>query len=501
VRHHLVADDGLGARIGGPPAAPTGLGASPSTTTVGLHWTASPEPNVVSYNVYQLISATWTLIQTVAVPTVSYTVTGLTPNTSYSFRVTAVNNASQESAPSLVTVTTNASGGTDVPSVTHVIFGNKAAFVTWQKPSSGATVSSYIVSCTGQPDITMAPKSTTWQKAVVRNLAMGSSYTVTIKAVVGGVTNAAAPITGTVVWQRPELLTPAGDCITGVAAHGLTLTTYTGSLDLNAGTYDGFLFPGPVTAVQPGVVITRSKIVTGLVGTNGNGANGFWCNRGNPANGGTLEDVEIDCSDPFDTIAAGAETGIYTWGGSTSSTHPLICRRVNIHGCKSVNLTAGFTTMEYVYCWDIRNTPGNHADAFQIYNGSNYSFVGCEADFDVTKGETNGLVNSCFFVQSSQGPVSNGTADGCLFFGGESTIALNPAGGGPMTNVSLINVMIRRNPLPNGQPNPLGGYGPNGEVAGGNAPLYLSGFTWAANGGQHFNNHYEDDVNAPIPGS
>ncbi len=484
------------------PSAPTGFTATPANTSVALDWNTNPESDLASYNVYRLISSTWTVIHTVTAPTSAYTVTGLTSGVSYSFRVTAVDSGGLESVPSNTLTVTTTTAGTDIPTVTNVIFGNKAAFVTWQKPSSGVTVTSYIVSCTGQADITMAPKVGTWQKAVVRNLLLNNSYTVTIKAVTASGTNPAAGITGTVVWKRPELLTPAGDCITGVAAHGRTLTTYTGSLDLTAGTYDSFLFPGPVTAIEPGVIITRSKIVTGLVGTDGVGVNGFWCNRGSPGpNGGTLEDVEIDGSNPSDAIAAGVETGVYTWGSSTSALHPLVLRRVNVHGCKHMNFTSGFATIEYCYGWDVRNTPGNHADSVQIYNGSNFTFTGNELDFDVTKGETNGLVNACFFVQSSQGAIDNIVADGNLWFGGESTVQLDLRAFA-MTNVSLINNMWRRNPLPGGATNPLGGYGPNGDTAGGNGPLFLNhGFSWATNGGPHFNNHYEDNPAAIIPGS
>jgi len=86
-----------------PPAAPTSLAASPSSTSVSLTWTNSVTPGVVSHRVYRGSL----LVGTVSTPTAFFVDTGLDPSTSYSYRVTAVNPDGGESASTpFITVTT-----------------------------------------------------------------------------------------------------------------------------------------------------------------------------------------------------------------------------------------------------------------------------------------------------------------------------------------------------------------------------------------------------------
>ncbi|MFE4589665.1 chitinase [Streptomyces laurentii] len=102
------ADDlsllGPGGDPGRPPATPTGLTAGSATdTTIGLGWPVVP--GATSYRVQQGSAVVATVTGT------SYTATGLTPGTAYTFRVTAANDAG-ESAPSApVTASTTSSGG------------------------------------------------------------------------------------------------------------------------------------------------------------------------------------------------------------------------------------------------------------------------------------------------------------------------------------------------------------------------------------------------------
>jgi chitodextrinase len=90
---------------GGPPTPPGNLTVTSKTTTsVSLSWTASTDDTgVAGYDVRQAGAV-------VGSPTgTSHTVSGLTPNTSYSFSVVARDNAGNLSTPSnVVTTTTNA---------------------------------------------------------------------------------------------------------------------------------------------------------------------------------------------------------------------------------------------------------------------------------------------------------------------------------------------------------------------------------------------------------
>ncbi|MEV4949171.1 glycoside hydrolase family 18 protein [Streptomyces sp. NPDC053755] len=86
------------------PAAPAGLTAgSPTSSSVPLTWSAVP--GATSYHVYR----GGTRILTV--PGTTATATGLTPATSYSFQVSAVNSAGESPKSAAVTATTTTGGG------------------------------------------------------------------------------------------------------------------------------------------------------------------------------------------------------------------------------------------------------------------------------------------------------------------------------------------------------------------------------------------------------
>ncbi|MFD6079213.1 chitinase [Streptomyces hydrogenans] len=102
------ADDlslfGPGGAPVGIPATPTGLAAgSPTSTSVPLTWPAVA--GATSYKVYRGGTAVGTATGT------SYTATGLTPNTAYSFQISAVNSAGESARSTAVSATTTSGGG------------------------------------------------------------------------------------------------------------------------------------------------------------------------------------------------------------------------------------------------------------------------------------------------------------------------------------------------------------------------------------------------------
>lgn len=86
------------------PAAPGGLAAgAPTATTVPLTWTASP--GATTYHVYRGTT------RVLSVSGTSATVTGLTPETAYTFQVSAANEAGESAKSAAVSATTGKDGG------------------------------------------------------------------------------------------------------------------------------------------------------------------------------------------------------------------------------------------------------------------------------------------------------------------------------------------------------------------------------------------------------
>ncbi len=101
----LTGPAGSGGGGGTPPAAPTGLTATGTTSSsVSLSWTA-PSGTVTGYYVFE--NGT----ETAKVTGTSTTVSGLTASTKYTFAVAAYNSAGQSPQSSQVSATTAASGG------------------------------------------------------------------------------------------------------------------------------------------------------------------------------------------------------------------------------------------------------------------------------------------------------------------------------------------------------------------------------------------------------
>ncbi|MBP9802347.1 fibronectin type III domain-containing protein [Patescibacteria group bacterium] len=145
------------------PDAPTDLAAVPSSTEMALTWTA-PANNggatITDYVVeYKLASepTTWTTFNDGVSSDASATVTGLTNDLSYDFRVAATNSVGTGAYSESVTATPALS----VPSVPRSLTataGNGQAALSWTAPLSngGAVITDYIV------EYKLASEPTTW---------------------------------------------------------------------------------------------------------------------------------------------------------------------------------------------------------------------------------------------------------------------------------------------------------------------------------------------------
>ena len=103
-----------------PPAAPTGVSATPGDARVTLSWNASPEPDLLGYDVYRSTSQP---VSTEGAPlngatpltTTTFTDLGLTNGTAYHYAVVASDTSLNRSGPSSTVSATPAGGGEPPP--------------------------------------------------------------------------------------------------------------------------------------------------------------------------------------------------------------------------------------------------------------------------------------------------------------------------------------------------------------------------------------------------
>jgi chitodextrinase len=164
-----------------PPSAPTGVTASTITTSgMTIRWTASTDDSgtVVMYQVYTNgTAATNTFGST------SATLSSLTPNTSYTITVTALDAANNVSSPSTAITATTMGGGTDTvpPSIptglASLSVTDTTAVLAWNASTDGNGVAGYDV----YSGTTLAGTSTI-PSISVTGLTASTTYSFTVKA-------------------------------------------------------------------------------------------------------------------------------------------------------------------------------------------------------------------------------------------------------------------------------------------------------------------------------
>ncbi len=87
-----------------PPAIPTGLASIPggtaTTPAIDLSWQANTESDLSGYNVYRKANGAFQRVNSAPTLGPAFSDTTVTPGTTYTYRVTAVDNSGNESAPS-----------------------------------------------------------------------------------------------------------------------------------------------------------------------------------------------------------------------------------------------------------------------------------------------------------------------------------------------------------------------------------------------------------------
>ncbi len=179
--------DGTGVTVGDivPPSPPQGLTAMASGADVVLNWTANTEPDLAGYNIYRkTTSGEWIKINPAIVQDATYTDPGL-PNGNYTYRITALDNAGNESGPSVeASVTVNILRPAPPLSLTITAPAKGASLIaTWQYPGTAAGFNLYRASVSGGPYIKVNNAPVQQTSYTDRGLTNGRAYYYVVVAV------------------------------------------------------------------------------------------------------------------------------------------------------------------------------------------------------------------------------------------------------------------------------------------------------------------------------
>ena len=147
-----------------PPAAPTGMVGTPSGADAKVSWKASPESDVVGYQVYRAegTSTAFARLNDTPVTETTFTDPGPTPATVYRYRVTAVDGSGNESSPSAeVSVTSLEAVGSGVYENTDAGISYSGTWTT-SASDSDSKGSSAQLSSEGFAQLSFKETSFTW---------------------------------------------------------------------------------------------------------------------------------------------------------------------------------------------------------------------------------------------------------------------------------------------------------------------------------------------------
>ena len=165
------------------PAAPTGLSATDNNQASGavrLSWTAGGNGGsaITGYQYSTDNGSSWTAT---GATTTSYTVTGLTNGTTYTFKVRAVNRKGDGTASAAVTATPATTPA--APTALTVVTGNQQVRLSWTAPTNtgGANITGYEYSQDNGSSWSATNATTT--SYTVTGLTNGTTYTFQVRAV------------------------------------------------------------------------------------------------------------------------------------------------------------------------------------------------------------------------------------------------------------------------------------------------------------------------------
>ena len=128
-----------------PPGKPTNLAATvDGPSQISLLWRSPADTGSSAIVAYQIEESgdgsSWNVITTVIAPDTTYARTGLTPNTTYHYRVSAVNSAGVGDPSDAASATTEATGAPGAPTgLTATADGQSAIDLAWTAPADTGT--------------------------------------------------------------------------------------------------------------------------------------------------------------------------------------------------------------------------------------------------------------------------------------------------------------------------------------------------------------------------
>jgi fibronectin type 3 domain-containing protein len=375
------------------PAAPAAVVASPGDSQVILSWAAPSGAD--AYKVYR----NGTLVTSTAITATTFTDSGLTNGTTYSYYVVAFKQNSAPSAASGTVTATPQAASVGTPTGLAATAGDAQISLTWNA-SAGAT--SYQILRNGTQVGTSA--SASYTDTALTN---GTAYTYTVKAVIGGVTSsastsvsatpiAAAPtaptgVTATVgsaqiglTWTAPAGADKYSVYRNGTLVASVTSPSYTDTGLTNGTTYSYYIVAfkqnsaasaasAPITATP---VAAKPATPTGVTATAGNaqvvvswtavsGATGYSVYRDGTLVGSPTATTYTDTGLTNGTAYTYTVTANNTGGSSTASAGVTATPQVPAPGIPTgVTATAGVNQVTITW------TAVSGATSYQLYRGA-----------------------------------------------------------------------------------------------------------------------------------
>lgn len=355
------------------PGTPTGLASGSITTnSVALSWNASSDNvGVTGYMVYtggsNPIFATGT----------STTITGLTQNTAYSFTVSAVDAASNESSQSSSVNVTTADG--QAPSIpTGLAAGTittSSIDLSWNASSDNVGVTGYKIYTDGSNPVSVSGTSTT-----ITGLDSDTEYTFTVSAV-DAAANESSPSSEVNVSTAAEAIglmidfgatSPSGSMLTNSPGHD------TSDIDSGDDNWN-------VVATSSG----NSGTVSSLVYASGSTATGVSFTYGASPSGSKVIDYTASIASSSalgsvansDIYASGSVARDGIWNGGSSGSDLSVGIRID-------GLAAGNYTV-YVMARNTNSSSNNGMDVYAITGSSSSSYhFGSDTPTNITNTNT-----------------------------------------------------------------------------------------------------------------